>query len=222
MIVWLRLVPAVLLLAAFVGCGHSVGPVAPYDSSAAVPPPRSVQVRSDPIGRLIVSWRATAEDRSVVDGWFVERRVTSTSTFTRLEPEAGADTVYFDDDIADGLRYVYRVLAVTGADVSSLPVETSPVRGDRTAPVVPTEVSAATATGGVLLQFQDGGEPDLAFFEVRITLPQTNLPPEFRQVAGSPALIAGLTAGNQYAFEVAAVDSAGRISPFSAPPAIAP
>jgi len=37
-------------------------------------------------------------------------------------------------------------------------------------------------------------------------------------VAGSPATIAGLVAGAEYAFEVAAIDSAGRISPYSAPP----
>ncbi len=213
-----RLIPFAMGLVACLGCGHSATPVAPFDSSTAIPVPRDLEVQADPIGRLVVRWRATAEDRLVVDGWFVERRVTTTSVFSQLEADARADTAYFDDDIVDDVRYVYRVRAVTGAGVSSVPVEAAPVRGDRTAPAAPVAVTAVTAGGGVLLEFQAGGEPDLAFFEVRVRRLDTNLPPEFRQASGSPARIGGLIGGVAYDFEIAAVDSAGRISPFSVPP----
>ncbi len=213
-----RGLPIGLLGLACFGCGHSASPVAPFDSTAAVPTPRNLQVHSDPIGRLVLRWSATPQDRAVVDGWFVERRVTTSSAFTRLEVEARMDTTYFDDDIAEGVRYVYRVLAVTGAGVTSLPIEAGPVRGDRTAPATPGAVVAVTASGGIQLSFVDAGEPDLAFFEVRLTQPQSSDPPEFRQVSGSPALIGGLAVGSPYAFEIAAVDSAGRISAFSEPP----
>ncbi len=207
----------VLGLAGCVGCGHSETPVAPYDSTAAVPAPRDLRVEADVVGRLVVRWRAPAEDRRVVDGWFVERRVTTTSAFTQLETEATADTVYFDDDIDDDVRYVYRVRSVTGAGVTSLPVEAPPVRGDRTAPSAPVAVTASSVSGGVLLQFEDGGEPDLAFFDVRLRQLGANLPPEFRQGSGSPLRVGGLLGGAAYEFEIAAVDSSGRISSYSAP-----
>jgi len=213
-----RIAAMLALIALGSGCGHSANPVAPYDTSAGVPPPRDVVVQADPVGRLVVRWRATADDRTVVDGWFVERRTSTVSTFTRLTPVAQADTVYFDDEVEEGVRYAYRVLAVTGANVTSAPVETPPVRGDRTGPTAPVNVTAATVSGGVAIGFVDGDEPDLAFFEVRLIRTQASLPPEFRVVAGSPATIAGLVAGAEYAFEVAAIDSAGRISPYSAPP----
>lgn len=216
-----RLVSAVLGLALCLGCGHSVEPVAPYDSAAGIPPPRSLSVQGDPIGRLVVRWRATADDRTIVDGWFVERRVTTEIAFTRLETGARADTVYFDDDVADGLRYVYRVVAVTGAGVTGPPAESPAVRGDRTAPSTPSVLAAATAPGGVRLDFVPGGEPDLAFFEVRMTRTSTNLPPEYRAVGASPATIVGLVAGGEYAFEIAAIDSAGRSSGHGAPPVTA-
>jgi len=221
MLVFVAAVAAVGVVAVVTGCGHSQNPVAPYDSSAAVPPARGLLVQGDAVGRMVVRWSATAADRTIVDGWFVERRLAEHSSFTRLSTAPQADTVYFDDDVADGTRLVYRVLAVTGAGITSVPVESAPVRVDRSAPSTPVAVVATGVPGGVLLGFQSGGEPDLSFFDVRVSLTLTNLPPEFRQVTSSPAMIAGLVGGNEYAFEVAAVDSAGRISAYSAPPATA-
>ena len=65
-------------------------------------------------------------------------------------------------------------------------------------------------------------KPNLAFFEARLlpTAPGGGAP-LLRPVLSSPALLTGLMAGAEYAIEVTAVDSAGRVSPPSTPPAIA-
>ena len=204
------------------GCGSSVEPRAPYDSAAAVPTPRALHARTDVSLGIVVTWSATAADRAIVDGWSIERRKTTETAFTPLLPVSILDTTFVDGSLADGERAVYRVRGVTAAGIASAPVETAPVRTDRIAPVAPTDVQASTATGGIALTFTTGLEPDLAFFEARIlpTAPGGG-PPLLRTILSSPALLTGLMAGAEYAIEVTAVDSAGRASPPSAPPAIA-
>ena len=109
---------------------------------------------------------------------------------------------------------------VTAAGVASDPVETRAVRADLVAPTAPVNVVAATDPAGIALSFTPGPEPDLALFEARL-LPTGGGAPLFRPLTASPALLTGLLAGAEYAIEVTAIDSAGRVSPPSAPPAIA-
>ena len=186
---------AALAIAALVlvltGCGHTVEPRSPYDASAAVPAPRAVTARLDVAQGVVLTWSATAADRAIVDG-----------------------------GVADGERVVHRVVAVTGAGVRSVAVETPPVRGDGVAPAAPTGVAVATAPGGLALTFTPGPEADIALHEARLVRTGGGEPPLFRQFATSPALLDGLVADAEYAVEVAALDSAGRFSPFSSPPAI--
>ena len=213
--------PALFAVALLAGCGHSVAPRAPYDDPAGVPVPRAVTARYE-IGRgLVVTWSATAGERVIVEGWIVERRATTETAFTPLTAVPTRDTTRVDIEVDDGVRYVYRVAAVTAAGVRSAAVETAPARADLVAPGPPGGVAAATAPGGVSVTFTPGGEPDLAFFEVRLVETGGGQPPVFRAAAGSPAAVGGLTSGATYAISVAAVDSAGRESEFSAPPATA-
>ena len=212
---------AVLALLATAGCGYSVDALAPYDDPAAIPVPRSLGAAIDATGRIVLTWGATPADRTIVDGWIVERRPSDTTTFTQVTPALLPDTTWADDEVAEGERFVYRVRAVTGAGVIGAPAETPVLRADRTAPGPPQTVTAVSAPGGVTLTFVPGPEPDLAFFDVRIREQGAGTPPQFRTVGGSPASILGLTAGATYGFEVAAIDSAGRISAYSAPPATA-
>jgi hypothetical protein len=211
---------ALALAAALGGACHTVDPRAPYDSAAGVPAPRALAARLDLERGMVVTWSATAAERAIVDGWFVERRPTTRDTFERLTAAAIRDTTFVDGGVADGERVVYRVLAVTGAGLTSLPVESAPVRGDRVAPAAPTGVAVATAPGGLRVELAPGPDPDLALFEARLVRTGAAEPPLFRQFAASPAVLGGLLGGAEYAVEVAALDSAGRFSPYSAPPAI--
>ena len=209
-----------VLAALLAGCGHAVDPRAPFDDPANVPSPRALRARFE-VGRgIVLTWSATAAERAIVDGWRIQRRTTSEIAFTLLTPVEIRDTTWADASVADGVRVVYRVSAITAAGVASLPAESAPVRADLVAPVAPTGVMAATAPGGITLTFTPGPEPDIALFEARLVPSAPGQPPLFRQFAGSPAFLGGLTAGAQYSIEVAAIDSAGRVSPPSAPPVI--
>jgi hypothetical protein len=215
-----RVLVAGVLLTLLAGCGHAVDPRAPYDDPANVPSPRALNARFE-VGRgIVLTWSATAADRAIADGWRIERRTTSEVAFTLLLPGLIRDTTWADAGVADGVRVVYRVSAVTAAGVASRPAESAPVRGDQVAPGAPTKVMAATSPGGITLTFTPGPEPDIAFFEARLVPEASGQPPLFRQFAGSPAFLGGLTAGMGYSIEVAAIDSAGRVSPPSTPPVI--
>ncbi|MEO6462832.1 MAG: fibronectin type III domain-containing protein [Candidatus Eisenbacteria bacterium] len=216
-------VPAALagLAIPVAGCGHAVDPRAPYDQSAAVPPPRALVARVDLSQGIVLTWSASAADRTIVDGWLVERRTTSEIAFTRLTPVAIRDTTWVDGSAADGVRVVYRVRAVTAAGVAGPPAETAPLRADFVAPGAPTGVSAATSPEGITLTFTPGPESDIAFFEARLVPGTPGQPPLFRQFVASPAALGGLAAGVEYTIEVAAIDSAGRMSPPSTPPVTA-
>jgi hypothetical protein len=202
------------------GCGHTVEPRSPYESSSAVPAPRAVSARLDVSQGIVVTWSATAADRAIVDGWLVERRATTETTFHALSATPLRDTMFVDGGVADGERVVHRVLAVTGAGVRSRGVESAPVRGDAIAPAAPAGVAVATAPGGLALTFTPGPEPDIALYEARLVRTGAGELPLFRQFTASPAFLGGLVAGAEYAVEVAALDSAGRFSPYSTPPAI--
>jgi hypothetical protein len=104
--------------------------------------------------------------------------------------------------------------------VRSPAVETAPVRGDGVAPSAPTGVAVATAPGGLTLTFTPGPEADLALHEARLVRTGAAELPLFRQFTASPAFLGGLVAGAEYSVEVAALDSAGRLSPYSAPPVL--
>ena len=203
------------------GCGHSVEPRAPYDEEAAIPTPRALSARVDVSRGIVLTWSATPADRAIVDRWAVERRRTTETAFVALPASPTADTTIVDGSLADGERAVYRVRGVTAAAVTSTPVETPAVRADLVAPAAPTGVSAATVPGGITLVFTPGPDSDLALFEARLVPTSGSLPPTFRQFFASPAFLDGLVAGTEYAIEVTAIDSAGRVSPPSAPPAIA-
>ena len=215
---------AVLAILALVvaGCGSSIEPRAPYDSAEAVPPPRALHANTDVNQGIVVAWSATLADRAIVDGWTIERRRTTETVFTPLLPAPTRDTTYVDGSLADGERAVYRVRGVTAAGIESAPAETAPARADLVVPGAPGDVQASTAPEGIALSFVPGPEPDLAFFQVQLVPTQPGGgPPHFRAIAASPALITDLSAGVEYAIEVTAVDSAGRVSPPSSPPAIA-
>lgn len=216
-----RLVALGLALVLLGGCGHSVEPRAPYEEASAIPPPRALAAQVDVSRGVVLTWTASPEDRAIVDGWTVERRRTTEGTFVALTPSPIADTTFVDGDLLDGERAVYRVRGVTAAAVASDFVETAPVRADFVAPTAPTGVSATTAPGGIALAFTPGPEPDLALFEARLVPTSGTEPPTFRQFTASPTLLSGLVAGAEYAIEVTAIDSAGRVSPPSAPPVIA-
>jgi hypothetical protein len=199
------------------GCGHSVEPRAPYDAPGAVPIPRSLGARVDVSRGIVLTWSASAGDRAIVDTWRIERRTTTESAFTPLSTLAVRETTFADGAVEDGIRYVHRVRAVTAAGVTGLPAETAPVRADFVPPGAPTGVTAATSPGGITLTFTPGPEPDIAFFEARLVPQTAGQPPLFRQFTSSPAFLGNLTAGAGYTIDVAAIDSAGRVSPPSAP-----
>lgn len=205
-------------LAPLAGCGHSVEPRAPYAEAGRVPAPRDLLARYDLLQGMVITWRATPQDRALVDGWIVERRPTTTTSFTALTAGATRETTFVDGNLGDGVRVVYRVRGVTAAGIASLPVETPPLRADLVAPAPPLDVAAATAPTGIEVTFTRGPEADLAAFEVRLVELSPGTSQEFRTVPGSPATIEGLVSGALYQVDVAAVDSAGRQSAWSTPP----
>ncbi|MGH7725131.1 MAG: fibronectin type III domain-containing protein [Candidatus Eiseniibacteriota bacterium] len=202
------------------GCGHSTEALAPYDDASAVPAPRALAASLDDVGSVVLAWSATSDDRVVVDGWTVERRPTESPVFVRLTDALLADTTFTDLLAEDGRRYVYRVVAVTGAGVESAPAETPPIRADRTGPTTPTDLTVTPLSGALEIAFVPGPEPDVALFEVRVTPVDPARPALFLPVTGSPAVLDGLASGASYGVSVAAIDSAGRQSPFSTPDVI--
>lgn len=203
------------------GCGHSVEPRPPYDTAAGVPVPRAASARLDVTRGIVVTWSATPDERAIVDFWRIEVRRSGEAAFPTNARAVVRDTTFVDGFVDDGVRYVYRVRAVTAAGVTSPPAETAPLRADLVAPAAPTGVGAATSPGGITLTFTPGPEADIAFFEGRLLPSAPGQPPLFRQFVASPAVLGGLTAGAEYTIEVAAIDSAGRVSPPSTPPVVA-
>ncbi len=212
------LLAASLLLA---GCGHSVEPRAPYDAAAGVPVPRRFSVRLDLLQGFVLTWSATPEDRRIVDGWILERRSTTQADFVILSGGVTRETTFVDGSLGDGVRVVYRVRAVTGAGVSSLPAESPVVRADLVPPAAPRDVAAATAPGGILVTFTRPPEDDVALYEIRLLELVSGGGLSFRTVFGTPALLAGLVAGSRYDIDLVAIDSAGRSSAYSVPAATA-
>jgi hypothetical protein len=211
----------ILVTEVVAGCGHAVEPRRPFDDGTQVPAPRSLLIRFDLQQGMTLTWQATAVDRTIVDGWTVERRTSTESAFTRLTAGAMRDTVFVDPGLGDGVRAIYRVRGVTAAGVASPAAETAPTRADLVAPAPPGNIAANTSTEGIDVTFTRGPESDVAFFEVRLLELSPGNSLEFRSVADSPGLITGLIAGALYQVDVAAVDSAGRQSAFSTPPASA-
>ncbi len=199
------------------GCGHSTEARSPYDQSASVPAPKSLAAALDPVGSVVLTWSASASDRAIVDGWTVERRATDSLVFEPLTEALLSDTTFTDLLAVDNVRYVYRVRGRTGAGIESAPAESPPVRADRIAPRTPAGLMITSRPAALEIVFTPAGDPDIALFEVRLVEAGGSAPPAFRPVAGSPAVLDGLTPGTTYGVSIAAIDSSGRQSPFSAP-----
>lgn len=206
---------AVLLAA---GCGNSVEPRAPYDDPARIPPPRNARAELMLSGAIRVVWEATAADRQVVDGWHVERRASTETAFTRLTIALTSTAEWFDLDVTDNARFVYRVIAATGAGVAGVPVESAMIRADLALPTAPSAVLVTPRSTALEVAFTPGPDPDLAAFQLRLVASGGGEPQRFMTVFASPTTVDGLTPGRAYAVTVAAIDSAGRFSIESAPP----
>ncbi|MEP7028219.1 MAG: fibronectin type III domain-containing protein [Candidatus Eisenbacteria bacterium] len=198
--------------AAAAGCGHSVEPRAPYQAADRLPVPSDLRVGLTLGGDVLLTWRASAGDRAVVDGWIVERRRSTESDFVSVGPALVRDTTYLDNTIGDGERAAYRVRAITGAGLASLPAESNLIRSDRFGPSAPTGLTVAPLSAALRISFVASPEPDVQLYLVRLEAQNGSEPPRDGSTLASPDTVSGLTPGIAYGVTVTAVDSAGRVS----------
>ena len=91
--------------------------------------------------------------------------------------------------------------------------------GDLVPPATPTGLGASFGSGFSIVDWADNTETDLAGYRLRRTLTGGTSPVEVTPdlILGSGLFVMGLTGGVSYDFEVAAEDTSGNLSAWSAP-----
>lgn len=183
-----------------------------------IPPlcPEDVMAEADTTGVVTVRWRQRREDD--IAGYRIYRMIAGgrKPEFVPLHSATIVDTVWRDTlnaDVRD--RFVYRVRSVDFAGNYSEPSSQAAVRfPDRIPPVAPLIQDYAVKDGIVRLRFISPST-DVALYEIH----RTSLPDKRRDMSSRTSKNewrdSSARHGNEYQYDVAAVDSSGNISDVS-------
>ncbi len=196
-----RPVPALLLLAALAGCGHSTGPTDARSDRASIPAPTALTAQQNRIGAF-VQWQAPDSDFVVIAGWHVYRTTPDDVTL-RLTTAPVTDREFSDRDVLMTGLTEYRVTALSRGGVESLPAGPAFVFVDTLPPSRVEGLRAEALPSSIFLTWTAGPENDLAGYEVfRDGV--------FAVTINDPAMPAYLdfdvVPGHEYAYHVLAVD----------------
>ncbi|GAB7192915.1 hypothetical protein NUM3379_36240 [Kineococcus sp. NUM-3379] len=135
---------------------------APADLLA--PAPVTGMVTSADTSRIKLDWTGNTE-RDLA-GYLVYRASSADGEFTKLTATPRTSSDYSDTTAPAGVVSHYRVTAVDRSGNESAAVTVSAVRRDTTAPAVVTGLSASGDANGVVLDWADSTEADLAGYVV--------------------------------------------------------
>ena len=148
----------------FPGCGHEAVPTDAYEDPASIPQPTNVRVVHSARGAL-VTWVAPDSDFRVIEGWLVYRewpdgeirRVTETAVSMRefedrMEPVVGTN--------------YYWVTALSRGGVESLASPKLSIVFEEDPPSAPENLTASPLASQIILQWNQGPEPDLAGYHL--------------------------------------------------------
>lgn len=166
----------------------------------------------------------------VSNGGFVEieYKKSADSTWIPWQTAPGNTTEDFITDVLAGVSYDVRIRHrnVFGARSAYSTTATVTVTGDTIAPAKPTGLAASGINGGVVLEWDDNTEADLATYEV-----WRRLASETNDVAGATRIWTGLASawldqtganGTSYRYWIKAVDRTGNVSVASDPATASP
>lgn len=114
--------------------------------------------------RVKLDW-ANSTDADLA-GYHVYRATSPDGTYTRLTAKPRLASYYLDTTAPAGLRSYYRITAVDKAGNESAPVAATGVRKDGTAPTAVRTLTGSRAEEGVVLDWADNTEADLAGYVV--------------------------------------------------------
>ncbi len=165
-------------------------------------------------GSVTLSWDAPGADAEFVSGYEVLRRWPKgdgPGIFYAIATTGASATTYMDGTVEGGERYVYRVKAWRGADLS-LSSNFAAIRAPRV-PAAPANLSASAGDGSVTLSWDDAADDTIAKYQYRYRTGMT-WDPDWTDIAGSDDetvgfALTGLTNGTAYTFEVRAKNANG-------------
>ena len=165
-------------------------------------------------GSVTLSWDAPGADAEFVSGYEVLRRWPKgdgPGVFHAIATTGASATTYMDGTVAGGERYVYRVKAWRGTDLS-LWSNFAAIRAPRV-PAAPANLSASAGDGSVTLSWDDAADDTITKYQYRYRTGMT-WDPDWTDIGGSGAgttryRLTGLTNGTEYRFEVRAKNANG-------------
>ncbi|MFH9399800.1 fibronectin type III domain-containing protein [Streptomyces sp. NPDC017638] len=207
--------------AAFTGTANvsfSYKPVigAAYDKTAPLAPAGVKSSYSASTLKTTLTWSGNYE--MDLAGYRVYRRIAGTSGWSLRNSTLITGTTFTEAPPATGATYEYALRAVDrSTNVSALSAVTSVVSADRTAPVVPTGLTATyDPSAGARLSWP--AVSGASSYEVQRAVAPEGPFASVGTPTRSPALTDPAAAvGTTYYYRVRAKDSAGNASPYSAP-----
>ncbi|WP_342372061.1 pectinesterase family protein [Propioniciclava soli] len=173
------------------------------------PAPVTGMVVTTSSSRIKLDWTSSSEkDRA---GYHVYRASTPDGPFTRLTATPRTSSDFSDYEAAVGLVWHYRVTVIDKAGNESEPVSASAIRKDAVAPAAPTGLTATQAATGVVLDWADNTEPDVAGYRVWRTGPDGVETLLADQVPAS-TLTDGSAPTGALTYRVVALDASGNVS----------
>jgi fibronectin type 3 domain-containing protein len=197
-------------------CGHEVTPTKEYSEPESIPL-CCTSDGSDACCGLVayafsqgieVTWNSEGSIFTFIDGWLLYRATGDTappdSAYHPLFTTPYTYSQYRDAQIVDGVRYWYRLSAVSPAGVESVPSDPAFVRADFTPPLAPTGLSAVFGGNGVELSWDASSAVDLDHYNV---FRAPDFPPfVFPQVSAPHYVDPNVVADSTYTYWVTAVD----------------
>ena len=147
-------------------------------------------------------------------GYHVYRSAAAEGPFTRLTATPRTSSDYSDTTAPVGALSYYRVVTVDTSGNESTPVSASATRKDGVRPAAPAALTATAVPDGVLLDWADNGEADLAGYVVSRA---TSSGGTYTKLTTSPLTSSTFTdatapAGRVSYYRVSAVDASGNVS----------
>ncbi|GAA4983500.1 pectinesterase family protein [Kineococcus glutinatus] len=214
----LRALPPFIALTLLAGPGAAAAAAADTTPPAPV---AGVKTSAD-TSRVKLDWSSNKEKD--LAGYLVYRAGSADGEFVRLTTTARSSSDYNDTTAPAGVPSYYRVTAVDKSGNESAPVAATATRKDKTAPAVPAALTGTRSDAGVVLDWADNAEADLAGYVVSRA---TGTSSSFAKLVTLTAGTSGYTdttaaAGTDYRYRVSALDLSGNTSTAAAVAVVVP
>ncbi|XP_072046922.1 twitchin-like [Amphiura filiformis] len=188
----------------------------PYDVPGA---PSKPEISDIDATKMTVTWTPPKSDGGApITGYYVERKESSSSRWTRITKEPVLDTTLRAKDLIEKSKYQFRVFAENKAGVGP-----ASEPSDLTMAKLPYERPEVTKVDATLIGIKwsppasDGGSPITGYVIEKKDRTSTRWTKAFKDtIEETEYTIKDLIEGKEYEFRVAAVNNAGQ-GPFSEP-----